>query len=204
MRKSLFCLVLVCIAFISKAQNSIIVSQPEYRILFRNYDNKIECMSNNRDSVYISPKNSNDAQITFIEGSDQSNDFFIVKPTVTGSLVLDFHNVVAGEDKVVESREYSIKVFPKPELQTTHLSKSTDNIIEVAYPIYFPIPKEILVLGGSVILDDKTEFVFSGNQIPPTYFSKLKSGSKVAISLKVKEKGSSHTSVLNSVLTVFD
>ncbi len=204
MRKSLFTLFLTCVAFISQAQNSIIVSQPEYRILFKNYDNKIECMSSSRDSVYVSPKNPNDAQITFVKGSDKSNDFFIVKPTVTGSLVLDFHNVVVGEDKVVESREYIIKVFPKPELQTTHLSKSTDNFIEVAYPSYFPIPKEILVLGGAVILDDKTELVFSGNQIPSTYISKVKNGSKVAISLKVKEKGSSYPSVLNSVLTVFD
>ena len=204
MRKSLFTLFLTCVAFISQAQNSIIVSQPEYRILFKNYDNKIECISSSRDSVYISSKNPNDAQITFVKGSDQSNDFFIVQPTVTGSLVLDFHSVIAGEDKVVESREYIIKVFPKPELQTTHLSKSTDNVIEVAYPIYFPIPKEILVLGGSVMLDDNTELSFIGNQIPPTYFSKLKSGSKVAISLKVKEKGSSYPSVLNAVLTVFD
>ncbi len=204
MRKSLFCLVLVCIAFISQAQNSVIVSQPEYRILFKNYDNKIECMSSSQDSVYVSPKTPNDAQITFAKGSDQSNDFFIVKPTVTGSLVLDFHSVVAGEDKVVESREYIIKVFPKPELQTTHLSKTTDNIIEVAYPIYFPIPKEILVLGGSVMLDDNTELSFIGNQIPPTYFSNLKSGSKVMVSITVREKESSHPSVLNSVLTVFD
>jgi hypothetical protein len=204
MRKSLFTLFITCVAFISQAQNSIIISQPEYRILFKNYDNKIECMSKNRDSVYISPKKPNDAQITFVEGSDQSNDFFIVKPTVTGSLVLDFHNVIAGEDKVVESREYIIKVFPKPELQTTHLSKSTDNVIEVSYPGYFPIPKEILVLGGSVMLDDNTELSFIGNQIPPAYFSKLKSGSKVMVSITVREKESSHPSVLNSVLTVFE
>jgi len=204
MRSSLFSLVLVCVAINCKAQNSIVVSQPEYRIMFTNYYNKIECLTSSRDSVYISSKNPNDAQITFVKGSDKSNDFFIVKPRVTGSLVLDFHSVVAGEDKVIESREYSIKVFPKPELQTSHLSKSTDNIIEVAYPSYFPIPKEILVLGGSVIFDDNTEFVFSGNQIPSTYISKLKSGSKVVVSITVREKESSSPSVLNAVLTVFD
>ncbi len=204
MRNLLFTLFLTCVAFISEAQNSIIISQPEYRILFRNYDNKIECLTSTRDSVYISPKNPNDAQITFVKGSDKSNDFFIVQPKVIGSLILDFHSVVAGEDKIIESREYRIKVFPKPELQTSHLSKSTDNIIEVAYPSYFPIPKEILVLGGSVIFDDNTEFVFSGNQIPSTYISKLKSGSKVVVSITVREKESSSPSVLNAVLTVFD
>jgi len=95
MRKSLFTLFITCVAFISEAQNSIIVSQPEYRILFKNYDNKIECLTSSRDSVYISPKKPNDAQITFVKGSDKSNDFFIVNPTVTGSLVLDFHSVIA-------------------------------------------------------------------------------------------------------------
>jgi hypothetical protein len=203
MRKILLNTLMVCLTYSFSAQQKIVVSQPEYRVLYRNYDNKIECLSNESDSIYIATKNPSDAQILFVKDGFSSESYFIVRPLIQNSLILDFHTITNGVDNIVESEEFSVKLFPNPELQNSFLSKSNVNEIEVAYPMFFPIKAEFIVLGGRVIIKD-TEYLYTGNRVPGSLLSKVKSGSNVLLEVTIKRKGQASPTMIKSVISVTD
>lgn len=185
------------------SQQKILVSQPEYRVMYAHYDNKIECLSYVSDSIYITTKNPSDAQILFVKDRLVSNPYFIVRPLIHDSLILDFHTITGGVDEIIESEEFSVKIFPKPEVQNGFLSKSYVNDIEIAYPTYFPIKKEFSVIGGTCVIKD-TEYPFIGNRIPGNLLSKAKNGSKVIIEVTIKIEGEASPILITSALSVAD
>jgi hypothetical protein len=203
MRRILLNTLMMSLTYSFYSQQKILVSQPEYRVLYTHYDNKIECLSNVSDSIYISTKNPSDAQILFVKDRLGSDPYFIVRPLIHDSLILDFHTITGGVDEIIESEEFSVKIFPKPEVQNGFLSKSYVNEIEIAYPTYFPIKKEFSVIGGICVIKD-TEYPFIGNRIPGNLLSKAKNGSKVIIEVTIKIEGEASPILITSALSVAD
>ncbi len=194
---------MVCLTYSFNAQQKIVVSQPEYRVLYTQYDNKIECLSNVSDSVYITTKNPSDAKVLFVKEGIDSKGYFVVRPLIYDSLTLEFHAVKEGKDEIIDTQQFTVMMFPTPEIQNSYISKSSVTEIEVAYPMFFPIKEEFIVIGGRVIIKD-TEYPYTGNRVPGSLFSKVKSGSKVLIEVIVKRKGQASPDAIKSVIPVTD
>ena len=193
---------MVCLTYSFCAQQKIVVSQPEYRILYTHYDNKIECLSTDDDSISVETKNPTEVEI-LKKTDENSNPFFVVRPQRVPEITLDFYGYKNGKSHLIKSIVYQVRVYPKAEVTNVFLSKGNSNKLEMSYPMYFPITASFTILGGAIKYKGEN-LVFSGDTIPPTLIFKIKNGEKVGIQVTYRETGKPNIYSCEVVMPVMD
>lgn len=185
------------------AQSNLNIGLTDYNIMFRSYDNKLQCSVDGVDSVYIKSPDGK-AKVSFEIDQLTGQKYFIINPTHSPTINLEVHTIKNGQDEVYATRTYHVKMYPKPELDNPGLSKSNPNELEVSYPMYYPIKTEFEIIGGELEFGG-TALSFIGSTLPSDFLKTVKKGEKVALTVKYKVKGQSkNDGSLSAVLTVFD
>lgn len=197
-------LFVLCLSAINSffAQENVVIAQPEYNILFANYNNKIECHSSEVDSVDIKTKNPTEVEI-LKKTDENSNPFFVVRPQGVPEITLDFFGYKNGKSHLIKSIVYKVRVYPKAEVSNLFLSKGKSNNIELSYPTYFPISTSFTVYGGAIQYNGE-KLVFSGDVVPASLISKINNGEKVILEVSYREMGKPNFNTCVVVLPVND
>ena len=158
------------------------LEMPEYRVLYRGYDNKIVPAASGVVSCELGVTGCTKVQTT-INGSKG----YILKP---GNGVKSVTVTLTGKDAKGKSLpfgkwEYKVKPFPKPVVKSSTISKTTGVKIMVGLSEDSPlIPPAFQVLNVEVIGFDGP--VFPGVNVPGTPVAKIKVGKTVAVNVTVK------------------
>lgn len=197
-------LFVLCLSAINSifAQENVVIAQPEYNILFANYNNKIECHSSEVDSVDIQTKNPTEVEI-LKKTDENSNPFFVVRPQGVPEITLDFYGYKNGKSHLIKSIVYKVRVYPKADVSNLFLSKGKSNNIELSYPTYFPISTSFTVYGGAIQYNGE-KLVFSGDVVPASLISKINNGEKVIMEVSYREMGKPNFNTVVVVLPVQD
>ena len=197
----LFVLNLLMISTIH-AQSKVVVAQPEYNILFANYNNKIECLSTDNDSISVETKNPTEVEI-LKKTDENSNPFFVVRPQGVPEITLDFYGFKNGKSHLIKSIVYQVRVYPKAEVSNLFLTKGKSNNIELSYPAYFPISTSFTIYGGAIQYNGEN-LVFSGDIVPASLISKINNGEKAILEVSYREMGKPNFNTVFVVLPVQD
>lgn len=184
------------------SQSNLVVGLTDYNIMFRAYDNKLQCQIDGVDSVYIkSPEGKSDVSFEIDQLTGQK--YFIIRPNSSPSVDLEIHAIKNGRDVIYATRTYYVKAYPKPNLINSVLSKSSPTELDINYSDYFPINTKFEILGGEVETGD-ISLSFTGSVIPTDLLKKLKKGDHVALTIRYRKKGVSETNVLQTTMTIVD
>lgn len=185
------------------SQSNLNIGLTDYNVVFKDYFNKLQCSVDGVDSVYIKSPDGK-TKVSFEIDQLTGQKYFIINPTHTPTINLEVHTIKNGQDEVYATRTYYVKMYPKPELINSALSKSNPNVLEVSYPTYFPIKTEFEIVGGELAFGS-TSISFEGSTVPSDFLKTLKNGENVVLTVKYKSSGhSKNTNSISSLLTVFD
>jgi hypothetical protein len=184
------------------AQSKVVIAQPEYNILFANYNNIIECLSTEDDSISVETKNPTGVEI-LRKTDENSIQFFVVRPQGVPEITLDFFGYKNGKSHLIKSIVYQVRVYPKAEVSNLFLSKSKSNKIEMSYPTFFPISTSFTIYGGAIEYKGE-KLVFSGDIAPASLISKINNGEKVILEVSYREMGKPNFITCVVVLPVQD
>ena len=174
------------------------LEMPEYQVLYRGYDNKIVPSASGVVTYDISVSGCGKIPTT-VNGKKG----YILKP---GSGVKSISVSLTGKDlkgKSVPfgSWTYAVKPFPKPEIKTTIVSKSSGAKVTVGLPADSPLKSPAFqVMGVEVLGVDNGQC--SGANIPGNLVSKLKAGKSIGINVTVKNPLTGSTDIIAAALKV--
>lgn len=177
MKKLILLTQFFCFNFIN-AQVSVIVQQPEVRVLYQNYDNLIIPSAEGAEDNRISAVGAIITPTTY-----KGKKGFIVKPK-TKSVSLIHEAKINGNWQRFDTVLYKVKKFPSPTILNEFISKTTGAILKVGYSEDVPIIHNFEVL--NLVLNIGEGVSINGSVIHPELLKKVKPGKMIGGIASVK------------------
>jgi hypothetical protein len=199
--KKILIMSLLFIAPIVHAQNTkieSIISQPEYRVLYRNYDNKIIVMSSSGKVINVKAEGAN-IRSQKIDGENG----LIIRPGGTNQCILV---ATIKDEKGIEhldTTNFIVRPFPSPIITTNFISKSNGVKINVSMPtdsFMAGIDFEVKAIELLAIKDGAID----GNTIKESFLTSLKVGETIGIIVIAKNNYTGQMMTINGSLEVSD
>jgi hypothetical protein len=186
------------------AQSQAVIGLPEYKFLYANYNNKLECSRSDADSTYISIP-SDQASVTpssYTYLFNENSCFDVrVLPNVK-RVEVEVHAIKNEQDFIVLKEMYAVKAIPSARIYGTTFSRTMGFTSIVGFGPDCPLTNvKFTVLGGR-IFSGNNSYAFTESYIPSTIFPELKPGTKIAVELMYRIEGQSSVNVTSSILTV--
>lgn len=181
------------------AQNATI-SLPEMAVLYRGYDNKIvPVVGCNEQIELVCSEGATISKSTWSESGKQVNGY-IVKVGNQNIITISLFGVSSNGTKTdYGTYNYRVKAFPKPELMTTTISKTTGLHAVLTLGTESPFTGvSFSILGGELLVGNETPFAFTGDVVPASALEKAKPGQKVSMVLRYN----SNSGVANTITTM--
>jgi hypothetical protein len=166
---------------VNQIESHVVIAQPEYNVLYRNYENKLLFASQNgklKDIKAVGAamtKENMDGQIGYIVIPDQ------------GSRKCSFITTVVGDDGVthVDTSHYKVRPFPQPYITNEMISKTGGGRIHVALSPDSPlngIEYEVIAIDVFGVNGGYC----SGDVIPPAFLASFRSRDRVGFMVTAK------------------
>ena len=177
MKKLLLFTQFYCFHFIN-AQVSVVVQQPELRILYRDFNNLIIPSAEGAEDNRISAVGAIITPTTY----NGKKGFFVKPQTKTVSLIHEAK--INGNWQRFDTVLYKVKKFPSPLILNESISKTTGAIIKVGYSEDVPITHNFEVLNLSLNVGEGVSI--NGSVIQPELLKKIKPGKMTGGTASVK------------------
>lgn len=186
------------------AQSQAVIGLPEFKFLYANYHNKLECTMSDADSTYIAVP-SNQATVTTstyrYEFNENSCFEVYVLPNVK-RVEVEVHAIKNGQDFIVSKENFPVKAIPSARLYGTTFSLTTGFKAVVGFGPDCPLTNvKFNVIGGEVLAGNNS-IPFSGAIIPSSILPKLKPGTKIGVEIMYLIEGQSMVNLASSMLTI--
>jgi len=171
------------------------LEMPEYAILYRSYNNII--------IPSASGVVSTDIMVTNADKSPNPGGGFIVKPrqgaqTVEVTLI---GKDPKGQNVTFKKSVYKVKPFPKPEIKTQTVSKTSGAKVTVGLSADSPLKSPAFEVVAVEVLGVDNG-ICSGANIPGNVVAKLKAGKGIGIAVTVKNPMTGSTDIIPGSLKV--
>ena len=201
--KKLF-LILLGIQMSVLAQNQAVIGLPEFKFLYANYPNKLECAMSDADSTYIAIPSDQAAVTTSsyrYEFNENSCFEVYVLPNVK-RVEVEVHAIKNGQDFIVSKESFQVKAIPSARLYGTTFSLTTGFKAVVGFGPDCPLTNvKFNVIGGEV-LEGNNSILFSGAIIPSSILSDRKPGTKIGVEIMYRIEGQSSVNITSGILTI--
>ena len=177
MKKLLLFTLIFSINFL-KAQVSVVVEQPELRILYRDYNNLIIPVAEGAEDNRILALGAIITPTTF----KGKKGFFVKPQTKTVSLIHEAK--INGIWQQFDTVFYKVKRYPSPVLLNESISKTSGAIMGVGYSTDVPIIHNFEVLGLTLNIGEGVSV--DGNVIHPELMKKIKPGKMIGGTASIK------------------
>lgn len=186
------------------AQSQAVIGLPEFKFLYANYHNKLECSMSDADSTYISIP-SDQASVTpssYTYGFYENSCFDVwVLPNVK-KVEVAVHAIKNGQDFIISKEIFQVKAIPSARLYGTTFSLTTGFKAVVGFGPDCPLTNvKFNVIGGEVLAGNNS-ISFSGAIIPSSIISDLKPGTKIGVEIMYRIEGQSMVNLASSMLTI--
>lgn len=161
-----------------KAQVSVVVQQPELRILYRDYNNLIIPSAEGAEDNRISAVGAIITPTTY----NGKKGFFVKPQTKTVSLIHEAK--INGNWQRFDTVLYKVKKFPSPLIWNESISKTTGTIMNCGYSNDVPIIHNFEILGLTLNIGEGV--AIDGNVIHPELLKKIKPGKMIGGTASVK------------------
>jgi hypothetical protein len=186
------------------AQSQAVIGLPEYKFLYANYNNKLECTMSDADSTYIWIP-SDQASVTpssYTYGFNENSCFDVrVLPNVK-RVEVEVHAIKNEQDFIVLKEMYAVKAIPSARIYGTTFSRTTGYKAVVGFGPDCPLTNVKFTVLGGIIFSGNNSYSFAESFIPSTIFPELKPGTKISIELMYRIDGQSSVNKTSSILTI--
>lgn len=192
------CMISTSIAYGQNKKIQAIISQPEYNVLYKNYDNKVIVKSSSGQVIKVQAEGAK-VSSQLINGENG----FLIRPSWSNTCKLIS---TIRDDKGLEHKDTSVFIvrpFPSPIITTTTISKSSGAKINVSLPsdsflagIDYDV-KAIEVLG---VMNGAMD----GNVIKASLLTSVKVGETIGIIVFAKNNYTGQMMTINGSLEVSD
>jgi hypothetical protein len=166
---------------VNQKESHVVIAQPEYNVLYRNYENKLIFASHNGQLKDVKAVGANMTE-EIIDGKMG----YIVIPEA-GSRMCSFITTVLDKDGIthVDTSNYTVRSFPQPHITNELISKTGGGRIHVALSPDSPLNGiEYEVIAIDVFAVDGG--YCSGDVIPPAFLASFRSGDRVGFMVTAK------------------
>lgn len=166
---------------VNRKESHVVIAQPEYNVLYRNYENKLLFASQNGKLKDIKAVGA-----VMTEEKMDGQMGYIVIPDL-GSRKCSFITTVVGDDGVthVDTSDYTVRPFPRPYITNEFISKKGGGRIHVALSPDSPLNGiEYEVIAIDVFGVDGG--YCSGDVIPPAFLTSFRTGDRVGFMATIK------------------
>jgi len=198
--KKIICLAFLSFNLLANAQGAI--SFPEFAILYSGYQNKIEIGCSGMETCEISLTGGTATKSSWTDqfGITHSGYIVSVKSGVSKvSITLSGINF-KGQRVIVGTYQYKVKPFPKPEVTTTTISKTSAGLIVKLYVGSNSPFTGILYTVNSVKIDD---VIYQDGIVPSSAVANYKVGDLFPIEVSFSRNGQENE-IISSILTVVE
>lgn len=161
-----------------KAQVSVVVQQPEVRVLYRDFNNLIIPSAEGAEDNRISAVGAIITPTTY----NGKKGFFVKPQTKTVSLIHEAK--INGNWQRFDTVLYKVKKFPSPLILNESISKTTGAILNCGYSNDVPIIHNFEILGLTLNIGEGV--AIDGNVIHPELMKKIKPGKMIGGTASVK------------------
>lgn len=180
------------------AQKQFALEMPEYNTLYEGYQNKVFVASKN--GKVTNPK-CQSAEIK--EDKYNGRACLTINPKVQGDILVYFDVVnVKGKKIGSDSVSFFVRSLPSPVVLTSTVSKSSGGRVLIGLSPESPISSinfEILSIEFKI---GEENSINTGNVIPASQLSKIKTGAKIRIKVSFKNSANGQNSFIEGELLV--
>jgi hypothetical protein len=186
------------------AQSQAVIGLPEFKFLYANYNNKLECTMSDADSTYIEiPEDQ--ATVTpsaYTYGLTENSCFDVHVLSSIKKVEVEVHAIKNEQDFIVLKEMYVVKAIPSARLYGTTFSRTMGFKAVVGFGPDCPLTNvKFTVLGGKV-LSGNNSYAFTESFISSNIFPELKPGKKISLEVMYRIEGQSSVNVASSILTI--
>lgn len=201
MKTILSFLFLTLFNFTSFSQFASIINTEIPQFLYMGYDNRIIPVITGVDDVSISISGGT-AQKSLINIDGIAHSGYIIRPSGQNVNITFYYKNKKGEIVKLKTETYKVKPFPRPQILTEKLDKSSGGQILIGFNSDVAIDHTFEVINVKMNSGQDEEQSFAGSLIPASALTKIESGKVIAVTVTYRRVGSETTNEMMGIITV--